>query len=223
VRSVGRRTSVRGLLIVPLLFVALAGSGCSGSDGEARSGAHTSAPATRLDSARLRELALTYEVPALVREACADARRLARVRVICPPLVPDVPLTRSAGLWGAIVPHDDPRFYMLTFNNGGLPGGKRHWIAGGGEAGAVEKWALTDFDNVVKGDPTLVRTSTVRGRRVSIYHYPPYPAGGPNGGHWAAFIQVGDETVFASPHERRYLEAAVEMALALAERLKAGS
>jgi hypothetical protein len=145
------------------------------------------------------------------------------VRVVCPPLVPDVPLTRSPGLWGASVPHDDPRFYMLSFNNGGLPGGKRHWIAGGGQAGAVEKWVLTDFDNVVKGNPTLIRTTTVRGRRVSIYHFPPYPAGGPNGGHWAAFIHVGGEIVFASPHERRYVPAAVEMALALAEELEADS
>jgi NADPH-dependent ferric siderophore reductase len=46
-----------------------------------------------------------------------------------------------------------------------------------------------------------------------------FPAGGPNGGHWAAFIQVGDEIVFASLHGRRYLDAAVEMALALADRL----
>jgi hypothetical protein len=180
-----------------------------------------SVPATRLDSARLKELDLTYDVPPLVRKACVDASRRAAVRVVCPPLVPDVPLTRSLGLWGSSVPHDDPRFYMLSFNNGGLPGGKRHWIAGGGKAGAVEKWVLTDFDNVVKGNPTLVRTTTMRGRRVSIYHFPPYPAGGPNGGHWAAFIRLGDEMVFASPHERRYVPAAVEMALALAEGLDA--
>jgi hypothetical protein len=208
------------MLIVLVAWVAWAASGCSGSDGEAGPGARKSG-VSRLDSARLRRLELTYEIPAQVREACADARQLARVRVICPPLIPDVPLTRSEGLWGAIVPPDDPRFYMLTFNNGGLPGGKRHRITGGGEASAVEKWVLTDFNNVVKGDPSLVRTTAVRGRRVSIYHFPPYPAGGPNGGHWAAFIQVGDEIVFASPHERRYVEAAVEMALALAEELEA--
>ena len=47
------------------------------------------------------------------------------------------------------------------------------------------------------------------------------PAGGPNGGHWAAFIQAGDEVVFASPHERRYVEAAIEMALVLAADLEA--
>ena len=210
---------MRGLCIVPLLLVALAVSACSRSDGEA--GQSTSVSAPRLDPARLRKLDLTYDIPALVQEACADARRMATVRVACPPLIPDVPLTKSVGLWGAIVFHDEPRFYMLTFNNGGLPGGKRHWITGGGKASVVKKWVLTDFNNVVEGEPTLVRTTTVRGRRVSIYRFPPYPAGGPNGGHWAAFIQVGDELVFASPHERRYVEAAVEMALALTEELEA--
>jgi hypothetical protein len=214
-------TSMRSLLVVPLVFLGLAACGCSASDGEAGSSASTSGPVSRLDAARLRRLELTYEIPAQVREACAEAGRLASVRVICPRLIPDVPLTRSEGLWGSIVAHDDPRFYMLTFNNGGLPGGKRHWITGGGKASVVEKWVLTDFQNVVKGDPRLVRTMTVRGRRVSIYHFPPYPAGGPNGGHWAAFIQVGDEIVFASPHERRYVEAAVAMALALADELEA--
>jgi hypothetical protein len=207
---------VHGLLIVTLMVVPVAAFGCAGSEDEASQGR-----TTRLDPARLRELELTYEIPALVREACAGARRQATVRVVCPPLIPDVPLTKSAGLWGSVVPPDEPRSYMLTFNNGGLPGGRRHWIVGGGKASAVEKWVLTDFNNVVRGDPVLVRTTTVRGHRVSIYHFPPYPAGGPNGGHWAAFIQVGDEIVFASPHERRYVEAAVEMALALAQELEA--
>ena len=174
----------------------------------------------RLDSGRLAELQLTYEIPEQVRQACAQARHVARVEVVCPPLIPDAPLTRSAGLWGAIVYADEPDFYMLTFNNGGLPGGRRHWITGGGKAEVVEKWVLTDFQNVVEGDATPVRTVSRIGRRISIYHFPPYPAGGPNGGHWAAFIRVGDEIVFASPHERRYVEAAIEMALALADGLE---
>jgi hypothetical protein len=198
------------------LAVALVAVGCGGSDGEGGE----SGPATRLATARLRELDLTYQVPAQVRPACGDASRRASVRVVCPPLVPDVPLTKSAGLWGAMVLHDEPRFYMLTFNNG-FSGRMRHWITGGGKATVVEKWVLTDFNNVVEGDPTLVRSMNVRGRRISIYHFPPYPAGGPNGSHWAAFIQLGDEIVFASPHERRYVQAAVEMALALAEKLEA--
>ena len=70
----------------------------------------------------------------------------------------NVPLTRSVGLWGAIVFRDEPRFYMMTFNNGGLPGGKRHWITGGGKADVVGKWVLTDFGNVAKGDAKHVST-----------------------------------------------------------------
>jgi hypothetical protein len=197
-----------------LACLSLALVGCSGSRDSAEP------TKRRLDSARLAELELTYEVPAQVRQACAEARELARVRVVCPRLIPDVRLTRSVGLWGAIVFHDEPRFYMLTFNNG-LSGRMRHWITGGGGAGVVEKWVLTDFPNAVEGDPQLIRTLTRFERRVSIYHFPPYPAGGPNGGHWAAFVRVGDEIVFVSPHERRNVDAAVEMALALADDLEA--
>ena len=207
-----------------LLLLALAVSGCwhSGKEAKKPTGAHANVSATRLDATRLRELELTYHVPQQVREACAEARKLASVRVLCPQLIPDVPLTRIEGLWGSIVIDAEPRFYMLSFNNGGLPGGKRHWISGGGKASVVQEWVLTDRINAVKGDPKLVRTLTHRGRRVAIYHFPPHPAGGPNGGHWAAFIRVDDEIVFASLHERRYVEAAVEMALALAAQVEAG-
>jgi hypothetical protein len=205
-----RREVVTTWSLAGVLCLSLALTSCSGGDS-------TEPKQRRLDSARLAELDLTYKIPAQVQQACSEAGRLARVRVVCPGLIPDVPLTRSAGLWGAIVARDDPRFYMLTFNNGGLPGGRRHWITGGGNTAVVKKWVLTDFQNVVEGDARLVRTLERMGRLVSIYHFPPYPAGGPNGGHWAAFIDVGDEVVFASPHERRYVEAAVEMALALAE------
>ena len=216
---------MRRLFIAFPVLLAFAVSGCWHSDKEVKvpTSARTNASATRLDAARLRELELTYQVPQQVRQACAEARRLATVRVLCPRLIPDVPLTRLAGLWGSIVIDAEPRFYMLSFNNGGLPGGKRHWITGGGGASVVEKWLLTDHMNEVKGDPQLVRTLTRRGRRVAIYHFPPFPAGGANGGHWAAFIRVGDEIVFASPHGRRYVEAAVEMALGLAEQIEPAS
>jgi hypothetical protein len=125
---------VRGLLIVTVVVIGVAALGCAGSDDEASQGR-----IARLDPARLRELELTYEIPALVREACAGARRQATVRVVCPPLIPDVPLTNSPGLWGSVGFSDEPRFYMLSFNNGGLPGGKRHWIVGGGKASVVGK------------------------------------------------------------------------------------
>ena len=196
-----------------------AGCGGSGNSVEA-SNQGPDGKQRRLDSIRLKELDLTYAVPAQVREACTDARRFARVRVICPRLVPDVPLTTIEGLWGAMV--SDPGFYELTFNNGGLPGGKRHWMTGGGKASVVEDSVLTNSRNEVKGDPKHVRTVEVGGRRVFVYRFPPFPAGGPHGGHSAAFVRVGDEMVFASLHGRRFVDAAVEMALALADDLDAG-
>jgi hypothetical protein len=69
-----------------------------------------------------------------------------------------------------------------------------------------------------QGNPKFVRRQDVDARQVLIYRFPPFPAGGPNGGHWAAFVRVGrDEMVFASLHGRRYVDAAVEMALDLAK------
>jgi hypothetical protein len=203
-------------LLVTMSAARCRGAAHSGGSAE-RSQTEAAKVAQRLDAARLRELELTYEVPRQVRQACAEARRLASVRVVCPRLVPDVPLTNIAGLWGSIVLDAEPRFYMLSFNNGGLPGGKRHWLTGGGLARVIDKWVLTDFANEVKGDPKLVRTLNVRGRRVLVYRFPPFPAGGPNGGHWAAFVRSDDEVVFASLHGKRYLDAAVEMALDLAQ------
>jgi len=109
--------------------------------------------------------------------------------------------------------------YLDMGTSGGVSGLERGYcLTIGGEADVVAKWVLTGFLNEVPGDAELVRTITVRRQLVSIYHFPP-PAGGPNVGHWAAFVQVRDDVVFASPHERRFVGAAVEMALALAEEL----
>jgi hypothetical protein len=81
----------------------------------------------------------------------------------------------------------------------------------------VEQWLLTDSMNDVKGAPKLVQQPNLAGRTVRVYRYPRYPAGSANGSHWAAFVRVGDELVFASLHGERYVDAAVEMALDLAQ------
>jgi hypothetical protein len=83
----------------------------------------------------------------------------------------------------------------------------------------VEKWVLTDFANEVKGNPTLVRGMTAADRGIRVYRFPPYPAGGVNGGHWAAVAPVGEEIVLASLHGRRYVNAAVAMALDMAAQI----
>jgi hypothetical protein len=201
-------------MVVPMALAMLFGGACLGeknSPGQPHS----------TDAARLSQLGLTSEIPGRVRTACERARRRATVRVLCPKLIPDVPLfTPGAGLHGPI--SFEPNYYMLSFNNGDPPGPARHWIVGGGLDRAVEKWVLTDFANEIKGNPKLVRQREVNARRVLIYRFPPFPAGGPNGSHWAAFVRVGrDEKVFASLHGKRYVDAAVEMALDLANEAEA--
>lgn len=206
--------SVARLAAVAVL--ALAVLGCS--SGEADDGRQP----PELDAAQLRRLGLTREVPGQVREACAEARRLAKVRVVCPRLVPDVPLTRIEGLWGSMVSGPGLVYELSFVNAGGFFDrplkGVEHWITGGGVAEVVQKEVLTDFVNEVKGNPKLMRSLAVRGRLVRVYRFPRYPAGGPNGDHVAAVVRVGDELVFASLHGERYVNAAVAMAVDLAER-----
>lgn len=195
--------------------LAIAALGCS--SGEPR---EERQPA-ELDAALLRRLGLTRDVPDQVREACAEARRPAKVRVTCPRLIPDIPLTRIEGLWGSMVSGPGLVYELSFVNAGGFFGrplkGVEHWITGGGVAAAVQKDVFTDFANEVKGNPKLVRSFAVRGRLVRVYRFPHYPAGGPNGDHVAAVIRVGDELVFASLHGQRYVEATVAMAVDLAE------
>jgi hypothetical protein len=54
--------------------------------------------------------------------------------------------------------------------------------------------------------------------RVPICRFPRYPAGGANGSHRAALVEIGDEVVFASVHGEGYVDAAVQMAVDLAIR-----
>jgi hypothetical protein len=127
---------------------------------------------------------------------------------------------------GPIILLDERRFYMLDYNTAaGFSGrpmeGVIHWLVGGGEARIVRRWLLTDVVNDFKGNPQLVRRLTVGGRHVLVYRFPPYPAGGVNGSHWAAVVRVGNELVFASVHGRRFVDAAVAMAADLAEQASA--
>jgi hypothetical protein len=202
-------------LVALLVLLALSAAGCINGGGEAkpREDARSTDERWHLDDARLRRLGLTRDIPVSVRKACAEARRATTIRVICPRLIPEARLSNS----GAIVLLTERRFYELDFNTPGPQRRVQHWLTGGGQAGVVKRWVLSDFANVVKGNPTLVRELDVGGRRVHVYRYPPYPAGGVNGSHWAAFVRVGEELVFASVHGRRYVNAALAMAVDLAE------
>lgn len=154
--------------------------------------------------------------PKIVRTACNDARRHAFVQVTCPTLIPATRYVRRTGLWGAM---DFARsLWAITFNNGDNGPGYVHWIAGGGTMSAIRYYLLGDAQNEVKGLPRLVSRATVDGYSVATYEYPAYPAGGPNGGHTAAFVRCGSRGVFASIHGYGYQAAATAMAVDLARR-----
>jgi hypothetical protein len=146
-----------------------------------------------------------------VTATCRDAARQTRFRIICPELIPHVPIVHDHSVYGAIVYPGEPNFYMLTFNNGDN-GRALHWIVGGGTRAAVDKWLLSDRFNEVKGRPKLIERARLRGRPVSVYRFPDYPAGGPNGGHVAALVDAGGLIVFASPHGYAHQDAALAMA-----------
>ena len=160
-REVEGSHSVRLIAVASMLFLAAA---CTNEAGSPE-------PSAGTDAARLSRLGLTTEIPGRVRRVCARASERATVRVICPEVIPDVPLfTPGAGLHGAA--SFKPTYYMLSFNNGDPPGPARHWIVGGGLASAVGKWVLTDIANATKGDPELVERRDVGSREVSIYRFP---------------------------------------------------
>jgi hypothetical protein len=82
-------------------------------------------------------LKLTSDVSPRVRAACAEA---ARIRVVCPPLVPADGVMSEPDLYGPQVLTRD--VYTLSFNNGQVPG-HIHWEVG---AGTLEGVATAEFD-----------------------------------------------------------------------------
>jgi hypothetical protein len=148
----------------------------------------------------------------------------ARLRVVCPLLVPDVRLmlkSEYAGTFGLLdsAPHGD--FYGITVNNGGDdPHGffSLHWIVGKGTWALIRARILSDKENVVKGKPTFLGVRTLLGHRARLYHFPPHPAGGAFGSHTIAFVQAGRTFAFASVHGN-HLDASIAMAVAYALQL----
>jgi hypothetical protein len=159
---------------------------------------------------------LTRATPRIVRVACRDAQKRVMLRVICPRLIPATRYVHGVGLWGQL---DFSRsLWAITFNNGDNGPGYVHWIAGGGTVRASRYYLLRDSVNAVKGLPRLLARRTVEGYSVTIYEYPPYPAGGPNGGHTASFVLCGSREVFASVHGYGHGGVVTAMAVDLARR-----
>ena len=155
-------------------------------------------------------------MPPLVKRACRQAQQGVDVQVVCPGLVPEGPLIRSRGLWGGYT-FPDRSLWFITFNNGDNGPRYLHWIMGAGSRSSVAHYLLSDAVNDVKGLPKKIGASTIGSRTLTTYRYPPFPAGGPNGGHTAVFVSCGSELVFASLHGS--LRAATEkLATALADK-----
>jgi hypothetical protein len=144
---------------------------------------------------------LTSNIPQVVRAACIEARRrvTAPLQFVCPPSVPDVPYVNNPNLHQPMVYQRPTMLYMLTFNNG-QNGPSLHWIVGAGSATAIKRFVLDDRHNEARGRPHFVMTVVRAGFREQVYKFPPFPAGGPNGGHIAAFVALRCQTVFASVH-----------------------
>ena len=196
-----------GLIPVGVAVVAWLALGCGGAPVPAAAPSESTAPDYGALISSVRSVPMTATRPPRVRDACRRARRLTRVEVPCPPIVPDVPIVRSHRLWGGY--RLAPRHWEITFNNGDNQG-TIHWLAGGGPPKSVGRFLLDDEENVTKGKPRLVRRVRGDGRTIGLYLYP-RDAGGPNTGHVAAFAKRGDAVVYASVHGARHSDAVVAM------------
>jgi hypothetical protein len=198
--------------------IAAAAIGLAGCAGSGSNDAPTN-PSRRYEGAPppavIAGVRLGGRVSRLVRRACRQAQREARIRVVCPGWVPQGPLITIDGLWGPIV--EDPDLWLITFNNGDNGPRYLHWMMGAGRKQAVQRYLLSDTVNAIKGLPKRIGGETLDGRELMTYRYPAYPAGGPNGGHVAVYVSCGRNYVFASLHGFKRRLAARALALAYAD------
>lgn len=172
---------------------------------------------------------LTTKVPRFVTQLCASARRNSPIPLVCPPLVPVTGYRPFPGLSGVLlgntnIPPVRPpadQIYLLAFNGGDSGPLYWHWIAGMGTAQAIRYWVLSDARNEVKGKPSKVRVLHVQRRRVEIWRFPDYPAGGEFGGHVAAITRSGPYLVIASIHGYTTANVNARIAVALARKADA--
>jgi hypothetical protein len=140
------------------------------------------------------------------------------VRVVCPPLVPDVRIVTEKDNPNLSVPFP-PNSYELTFNTA-VPE-PRHWVVGVGRPAVASENVLSDRFHVVRGLPKLVKRLRVGGERVAVYWYP-RPGGAMHEGHVIAFVRMRRLSLWASIHGRRFGDAAVAMALEMARTVRIG-
>jgi hypothetical protein len=223
----GSRSEITRAGRLGLLALSFGLSGCldDGNEGEARRSAdvNRSVREVRVDPEEARRVAsvnLTRRLPRPVVATCRQASRETslRVRVVCPPLVPDVRIVTEKDNPHLSVPFP-PNWYDMTFNTAAPE--PRHWVVGVGRPKAASQNVLSDRFHVVKGLPKLVKRLRVGREQVALYWYPP-PGGAMNEGHVIAFVRMRGLSLWASIHGRRYGDAAVAMALEMARTVRTG-
>lgn len=166
---------------------------------------------------------LTRDLPQVVLGECTKALLRSPLRFVCPPLVPVSKYRMFPGLHGAFVGNEPPaKIYALGFNGGDTGPTYWHWLAGMGTQAGVNRWVLSDAQNVVRGKPKLIQRESIDGHEVKIWRFPPHPAGGQFGGHDVAITRAGRLRAFASVHGDNTI-ASARMAIALAEKVASSS
>jgi hypothetical protein len=196
----------------------LAMHGCGGSD--AAVPARTEPPQIRLAALRadIHSTRVARQVPRTVLRSCQRARVKATVPVRCPRLAPagritgEVLLPRrsrpggpgAAGDAGVLRYRSSRAIYVLTFISSALS--DHHWMVAGGRTAEV----TTQFLRPGPG-AALPPSQTVRhaGRTLGVTRYPPYPAGGINGGHIVVSVTEGAMTYVASVHGHAHQDLAI--------------
>ena len=90
-----------------------------------------------------------------------------------------------------------------------------------GTQAGVNRWVLSDAQNVKRGKPKFLHIRVLDGRWVRLWRFPPYPAGGQFGGHVAAITRSGPYVAVASIHGYETADASARMAVALARKADA--
>jgi hypothetical protein len=175
--------------------------------------------------APVHSLRLTTRLAPRVRATCEQARRQARMPVVCPPLIPTGGVVRDPGLYGVGVPAHVPpardstgtllgAFYFLTFNNGDNPG-YTHWIVGAGRGDSVQRNLFNPRQWEVPGRTRRLGQRAYGPWTITFYRFPAYPSGGPLGGHDLGLTKVDGTTYFASVHGRNHHDASAAMLTAI--------
>ena len=160
---------------------------------------------------------LTTQLAPRVRSTCKEARRESRIPVVCPPLIPAGGVIADPGLYGFEGPPLSDKagdFYLLTFNNGDNPG-RIHWIVGAGRGESVQRNLFNSRVWEVPGRIRRLAGERYGPWRIAFYRFPPYPSGGPLGGHDLALVRRGGMTYFASIHGWGHHDAGAAMLLAI--------